>query len=162
MTEPDLAVRTAEERDALLGFVEHSRGEIRQLLDDLTDEELRSRLVPSATTVLGLVKHCTFVERVWFLATVGGRPRSELGLPETVEPSFELHPADTADSVRAAFDAACAQSRQLVAGLALDDEVEHRRFGRLSVRWILLHLVREYARHAGHGDILREQLLARR
>ena len=60
----------------------------------------------------------------------------------------------------AAHAAACEESRRVAAGLSLDSTVEHPRMGTLDLRWIYLHLVREIARHLGHGDILKEQLLA--
>ncbi len=84
----------ANERDMLQAMVDDQRAAIAALLDDITEEEARARLVPSLTTVLGLVKHATFVERVWFEHRIGGRTREELYLPETVDHSFALEPHD--------------------------------------------------------------------
>ncbi|MXG88182.1 DinB family protein [Nocardioides flavescens] len=150
----------ADDRVQLLAFVDAQRAEVLALLDGLDEAQVRARLVPSATTLLGLVKHCTFVERVWFPVSLEGRSRTEVGVPEDAEASWALHDADTIDSVRTAYLAACEESRALVASYDLDAVVAHNRRSPLSLRWVLLHLVRELARHAGHGDVLREQLLA--
>jgi len=129
-------------------------------LDGLTEEQARRRLVPSQTTLLGLVKHATFVERVWFEEAVTGRGRAETGLPPGPAESFALHPDDTVARVRRDHLAACADSRRATAGLGLDDLLPGNRRGPLPLRWVYLHVLRELAQHCGHADVLREQLLA--
>jgi hypothetical protein len=141
--------------------VDDQRNAIADLLDGLTEEEARASLVPSLTTVLGVVKHASFVENVWFAHRIGGSSRESLGLPETVDESFLLTADDTIDSVRARFLATCERSRQIEAQRSLD-EIFDWRGTPVSLRWIQGHMVRELARHAGHGDILVEQLRARR
>jgi hypothetical protein len=155
-------VLTADERSQLEAFLEEYRRRADESLDGLSDEQARRRLVPSRTTLLGLVKHLTFVERVWFGEAVSGTPRSELGLPESADDSFVITDGDSVESVRAAHRAACAASRRVAAGLALDDVVTGHRFGPMTLRWIYLQCLREFAHHAGHADILREQILAAR
>jgi hypothetical protein len=135
---------------------------VRDCLDGLTEEEARRRLVPSATTLLGLVKHATFVEQVWFDEAITGRSRAEIGIPETVDDSFVLDPDDTIESVVRRYDEHCAASRVAAASWGLDDVVSGNRRGPLPMRWILLHVLRELAQHCGHADILREQVLADR
>ncbi|WP_243737825.1 DUF664 domain-containing protein [Blastococcus xanthinilyticus] len=117
-------------------------------------------MVPSRTTLLGLVKHAAFVEQVWFDEAVICRPRAEIGIPATPDESFVLIDEDTVDSVRAAHEAASAASREATAALDLDDLVHGNRRGPLPLRWVYLHVLRELAQHAGHADILREQVLA--
>jgi hypothetical protein len=146
----------------LAGFVDEHRQMLAECLDGLTEEEARRRLVPSKTTLLGLVKHATFVERVWFDEAVTGRTRAEIGIPEGPDASFDLSPDDTIASVSAAFRDACAASRAAVADLTLDDVLTGNRRGPLPLRWVLLHVLRELAQHCGHADILREQVLAAR
>ena len=143
-------------------FIDQHRAMIAASLDGLSEAEARRRLVPSTTTLLGLVKHATFVERVWFDEGVRGRSRAEIGIPATPDESFELSPHDTIASVRAAHRRACEDSRAAIAGLDLDDVVTGNRRGPLPLRWVLLHVLRELAQHAGHADILREQILAAR
>jgi hypothetical protein len=163
MTEPGHRTEDTligSERAQLLAFVHDNRLEILALLDGLTDEQARAALVPSATTLLGIVKHCTFVEKVWFHVSLAGRSRAELGIPEAAEDSWVLEGSDTVESVVAGYREAWAEADELAAPYDLDDLATHNRRGPLTVRWIYLHLVEELARHAGHGDILREQVLA--
>ena len=148
------------EREQIEAFVADGRREIVDLLDGLTEEQARRRLVPSKTSLLSLVKHATFVERVWFDVAFEGSTRAELGLPDDVDDSFDLDESDTLGSVRAGYLAAISDAERVAAGHGLDDVALHNRRSPLSLRWIYLHLVRELARHAGHGDILREQILA--
>jgi hypothetical protein len=154
------AALTAGERAQLESFLHDQRVEIANLLDGLTEEQARRRLVPSLTTVLGLVKHAAFVERVWFDVAFAGRSRAEVGIPDGVDESFELADDDTVESVAQRYLDAWANSLQVAADHGLDDYALHNRRGPVSLRWIYLHLIRELARHAGHGDILREQILA--
>jgi ketopantoate reductase len=151
---------TGSERAQVLAFVHDNRTEVAALLDGLTEEQARARLVPSATTLLGIVKHCAFVEKVWFHVSLAGRSRGEVGIPEAAEDSWLLVPGDTVESVRAAYLAAWAEAEEIAAPYDLDDLAVHNRRGPLTLRWVYVHLVEELARHAGHGDILREQVLA--
>lgn len=141
-------------------FLDEHRAALNGCLDGLTEEQVRLRLVPSRTTLLGLVKHATFVEKVWFDEAFTGRPRSEIGIPATPDESFILDDGDTIDSVRKAHRDACAASRAAAAPLGLDDTVTGNRRGPLPLRWVYLHMLRELAQHCGHADILREQILS--
>ena len=141
-------------------FLDEHRAALNGCLDGLTEEQARRRLVPSRTTLLGLVKHATFVEKVWFDEAFTGRPRSEIGIPATPDESFILADGDTIDSVRAAHREACAASRAAAAPLSLDAVVTGNRRGPVPLRWVYLHMLRELAQHCGHADILREQILA--
>ena len=143
-------------------FLDHHRQAMNDSIEGLTEEEVRRRLVPSKTTLLGLVKHVTFVERVWFDEAFTGRSRAEIGIAAGPDESFDLEPDDTTESVRTAYVAACAASREAAAALGLDDVVSGNRRGPLPLRWIYLHMLREIAQHCGHADILCEQVLAAR
>lgn len=158
----DPAAFHAELRAQFDAFIDEHRSLLAECLDGLTEAEARASLVPSRTTLLGLVKHAAFVERVWFDEAVSGRSRAEIGIPATPDESFILEDTDTIASVRADYLAACADSRRAVAGLGLDDTVQGNRRGPLPLRWICLHVLRELAQHCGHADILREQVLAAR
>jgi len=141
-------------------FLDEHRAALRGCLDDLTEEQARRSLVPSLTTLLGLVKHVTYAERVWFGEAVTGRPRQEIGLPPAAADAFVLTDEDTIESVRRAHDEACAASRRATAGLDLDDVLRGHWMGPLPLRWVYLHALREFAQHCGHADILREQILS--
>jgi ribosomal protein S18 acetylase RimI-like enzyme len=144
----------------LEAFLDEHRAALRGCLDGLTDEQARRHLVPSATTLLGLVKHAAYAEQVWFGEAITGRSRQEMGLPPAAADSFILTPEDSIESVRRAHDQACAASRQATAGLGLDDVLTGHRLGPLPLRWVYLHALREFAQHCGHADILREQILS--
>lgn len=85
-----------------------------------------------------------------------------MGIPDTVDESFLLTADDTMASVSTHYREACPAAEEVASTHALDDLAMHHRLGPLSLRCICLHVVREHARHAGHGDILREQVLAAR
>ncbi|SBT41015.1 DinB family protein [Micromonospora auratinigra] len=139
-------------------FLDEHRAALDGCLDGLTEEQARRSLVASRTTLLGLVKHATFVERVWFDEVVTGRSRAEIGIPESSEDSFVLADDDTIATVRQAHREACAASRRATSTLDLDDVLPGHRRGPLPLRWVYLHVLRELAQHCGHADILREQL----
>jgi uncharacterized damage-inducible protein DinB len=149
-----------DERTQLDAFVEEYRRALELTLDSLTEEQARRRLVPSTTTLLGLLKHVTWMQRVWFEECVGGSPRRELGLVANPEESFRLSDDDTIASVTAAHREACATARAVVADLPLDAVVTGHRTGPRTLRWVYLQVLRELAHHCGHADILREQVLA--
>jgi hypothetical protein len=140
-------------------FIDEHRSELNGCLDGLSEEQARRSLVPSRTTLLGLVKHATFVEKVWFDEAVTCRSRAEIGIPATPDESFILEDNDTIATVRQAHREACASSRRATSALGLDDMVYGNRRGPLPLRWVYLYVLRELAQHCGHADILREQLI---
>jgi hypothetical protein len=143
----------------LESFIDQHRAILHDSLTGLTEEQARRSLVPSRTTLLGLVKHAAFVEKVWFDEAVTGRSRVEIGIPDTPDESFVLADDDTIEKVQRAHREACDASRQATAGLHLDDLLPGNRRGPLPLRWVYLHVLREMAQHCGHADILREQIL---
>lgn len=148
--------------DLVQVFIDQHRAILMSCLDGLTETEARTRLVDSKTTLLSLVKHATFVERVWFGEAASGIPRTELGLVPEVDMSFDLNSDDTIVSIKQDYAKAIEESRQVMQGKTGDDIFPGNRRGPLPARWVLLHLLRELAQHCGHADILREQLLSKR
>jgi uncharacterized protein DUF664 len=146
-------------REQFETFLDEHRSLLHDSLNGLTEEQARRSLVTSKTTPLGLVKHATFVEKVWFDEAITCRSRAEIGIPNTPDESFDLTEDDTIATVQEAHRQACAASRQATANLTLDDVVQGNRRGPLPLRWIYLHVLRELAQHCGHADILREQIL---
>lgn len=144
----------ADERAALLGFLAQQRRVLRHSAFGLTGEQLRAAASVSALTIGGLLKHVAFTERGW-IDRVAGRP------DPTTNPDyhrqFELSSADTLAGLLAELDAAGAETEVTIA--AVDDlgRAVPGAEGR-SVRWVLLHLIEEVARHAGHADIVRESI----
>ncbi|MDT2004827.1 DinB family protein [Rhodococcus opacus] len=151
---------TNDLRHRLDELLDGYRAALLASLDGLAEEQARRRLVPSKTTLLGLLKHVTYVEGVWFDQAISGRRYEEIGIADTPDRSFTLTESDTVNSVRQAFERRCDESRRAAAELALDDVVDGR--GERSVWALYLQVLRELAQHAGHADILREQILASR
>ncbi|MGP8000192.1 MAG: DinB family protein [Streptosporangiaceae bacterium] len=141
-------------------FLDEHRAALRACLDGLTEEQARRRLVRSQTTLLGLVKHASYAEQVWFGEAVTGRPRQDMGLPPSAADAFILTPRDSIESVRRGHERVCQASRRATASLGLDDVLRGHRLGPLPLRWVYLHALREFAQHCGHADILREQILS--
>ena len=151
-------VVAAAERETLEWFLEYHRNALSGKLRGLSEEDARRRLVPSLTTLLGLVSHAASVERNWFQHCLGGKPREEItGNARGDDPSWDVGADKTISDVIAEFESACAASRQIAAGFALDQTVPHDELGQVSLRFIYMNIFGEYARHAGHADILREQ-----
>ena len=159
MTSPE-DVTDQPARVQLEAFLDEHRAALNSCLDGLTDEQARRSLVPSRTTLLGLVKHGAFVEKVWFDEAITRRSRAEIGIPATPDESFVLDDGDTIASIQQAHREACEASRRATADLGLDDVLRGNRRGPLPLRWVYLHMLRELAQHCGHADVLREQVIA--
>jgi hypothetical protein len=142
-------------------FIDQHRVHLRDSLNGLTEEQARRSVVASRTTLLGLVKHASFVEKVWFDEAVSGRARAEIGIPDTPDESFVLTDDDSIETVRRAHEETCEASRRATGPLQLDDLLPGNRRGPLPLRWVYLHVLRELAQHCGHADILREQISGR-
>ncbi|MET7880614.1 DinB family protein [Micromonospora sp. DT68] len=153
-------VVSASAQEQFEAFIDEHRRALNGCLDGLTEEQARRSLVPSRTTLLGLIKHVTFVEKVWFDEAVTCRSRAEIGIPATPDESFILDDGDTIASIQRAHREACEASRRAAATLGLDDVLRGNRRGPLPLRWVYLHVLRELAQHCGHAEILREQILS--
>ena len=151
---------TRDLRRRLDDLLDRHRQALHDCLAGLSEQEARASLVPSRTTLLGLVKHATYVEKFYFDHVITGRSLKDLGVADTPDRSFVLARTDTVESVRAGYQTACQESRQAAATLGLDQMVTGRKTR--SVWEIYVQMLRELAQHCGHADILREQILAAR
>ena len=157
-------VLLAGERTGLEAFLDDLRRVLELQLEGLTEAEARERLVPSRTTVLGIVVHASAIERFFFQRTLEGRSQQEIrGLSDATGLSWELDAGASIDSVLQEYRDACEESRRIASSYSLDHVTTHNeKRGPLRLRWIYTRMIEELARHAGHGDILREQILAAR
>jgi Protein of unknown function (DUF664) len=151
----------AAEPEMLAGFLDFQRATLAVKCAGLPAELLRVQAVPpSGLSLLGLVRHMAEVERNWFRPVLEGAPMGTIFAPGfDPEHAFcGVADADVTDAF-AAWEAECAHARELVAA-APSLEVTGDRDGRgtFSLRWILIHLIEEYARHNGHADLIRERL----
>lgn len=154
---PEDLVSTAAERPLLERFLDVYRDRVVAKLTGVSEEDARRRLVPSLTTLGGVVKHLRWVEYGWFHQLLGARTGDNRREHER-DWEFTVQPEDTVGSLIADYRAVCAQSRAFAARHTLDDVVPHHSMGEVSLRWIMVHLIEETACHAGHLDILREQV----
>jgi uncharacterized damage-inducible protein DinB len=152
----DEQVGTGSEREVLEAFLDLYRDIMVAKVAGLSTEAARRRLVPSSTTLAGLIKHLASVEREWFRGILGQRPAEQVGVRVT-DDGWGIDPDETIDDLVVDYQRACDESRAVAARFALDDSVPMPRLGQVSLRWIYVHLIEESARHAGHADILREQ-----
>ncbi|SCL17560.1 Protein of unknown function [Micromonospora pallida] len=158
--DPTLApvvARTGDERAVLEAFLDLHRGVVLRKLTGLTDADAVRRLVPSDTTVAGVVKHLTLVETNWFPWLLAPEPGEEhVFSVEASRQSWTVGPEDTVEKLTADYEAACVRSREVAARFPLDHVVPQPQLGEVNLRWIYVHLIEETARHVGHADILRE------
>ncbi|MGC9669720.1 DinB family protein [Planosporangium sp. 12N6] len=147
----------ADERQTYDDWLDFYRSVIPGKLSGLSADDARRSLVGSRTTLLGLAKHLTGVERYWFQIVVEGRSAAEVGPNHRGgAESWELTPDDTVETVLAAYADACAESRRIAVRHELTDTATTPHAGEISVRMVYTHMIEEIARHAGHADILRE------
>ena len=154
----------ADERGALLSFLAEQRGGIRRALLGLTDEQAAGRPSASELSLAGLLKHVAEVEQGWIARAKGEPPaikRDETNWHETFQPAN----GETVESHLAYWEKVAAETEAFVRAVpSLDDtfplpnEPWFPPDEEVSVRWLVLHLIRETARHAGHADIIRESL----
>jgi hypothetical protein len=166
----------ANERDALMWFLDTQRTGVLKILDGLPDDALRTPVLPSSWTCLGMLQHLTLNERYWFRWAVGGQQipgtevvdgRCEVVLDDMPEPRNEwlVAPQLSPDTLRTRYRDEVTKANAAIADADLDDPPRHfdewwGMFGEgvVNVRWIILHMIEETAQHAGHLDIVRELL----
>jgi uncharacterized damage-inducible protein DinB len=155
-----------DERTTLTGFLDYHRDTLRMKVDGLTAEQLRATLPPSDMTLGGMLKHLAFVEHWWtscvFLGQEYAEPWASVDWRSDADWDWHSAAEDGPEELRALFDAAVAASDAVVAAADLDQlsvrESRREAGERFSLRWILVHLIEEYARHNGHADLIRESI----
>jgi uncharacterized damage-inducible protein DinB len=163
-TAPDV-VRVDEpfvgpERAMLDGWLDWHRATFLRKCSGLTGDQLALRSTPpSSLSLLGLIRHHTDVERSWLRRRVSGESVGPLyqrdGARDNAFDDLEPLRAESEYSVLVAEQDLC---RRAVVGHDLDDSFVSERHGEMSLRWVLIHLIEEYARHNGHADLLRERI----
>jgi uncharacterized damage-inducible protein DinB len=154
--DPPLA---GSERAQLAGFLDYLRSTIVYKCTGLDDEQARRAQLPSPLlTAAGIVKHLRWVEAYWFETILADRPDAAPYTREDPDADWRIEAGETISELLNDYAAQCAVSREIVTGLELDHEVPFRDKGTVSVRWVLIHMVEETGRHAGHIDVVRELL----
>jgi len=158
MTGSDHLGARADEWTVLSGFLDWYRAIVEHKVQGLSFVDAARVMTPTGLSPIGIVAHLAAVEVGWFAETFAGA---------TVDPmwddhgSFRLRADDSVESVVAEYRAACATSRAIVDAAPSLDALSvdaHDVWGNVSLRWLLVHMIEETARHAGHLDIMREQI----
>ncbi|WP_019927270.1 DinB family protein [Nocardia sp. BMG111209] len=152
---------TGTERQVLEAMLDRARTDLVDTVRGLSETDARRRLVPSLTTPIALIKHGTYAERMWFQRTLGQLADADCDGPLWPHGGFGVGDEESVAEVIAEFERAGARARTIAAPIPLSETREHPRLGTVSLRWIYVFMTAEFARHAGHGDILREQIEAR-
>lgn len=151
----------ADERAMLAAWLDYHRATLELKCAGVSDEALRQRLDghPSSLSLLGLLRHLADAERGWFRRAIAAEDAPPLYYSEE-DPDGDLNNVDKADvaEVLATWRAECGRSREILAGVESLDTTFGRRGERISVRWLLVDMIGEYARHNGHADLLRERV----
>ena len=154
-----------DERTVLTGFLAWHRATLRQKAAGLDAEQLLRTLPPSDLTLGGMVKHLAFVEDWWFGAVLlGAQGEPWASVDWEADEDWDWHSAadDTPEQLWSLYDETVARSDAAVRASESLDRLAERRTQRtdqaISLRWILVHMIEEYARHNGHADLLRESI----
>ena len=161
--DPQLA---SDERTMLLEFLDFHRATLVQKVTGLTQAQLAARPVStSSLTLAGLVKHHALNEDTWFSRRFAGLPELEpwASAPFDADPDWEFTtaPAESPESLVVLYEAACERSRAAIAHSSFDDlsaEADRGGVEHFTLRWIVLHMIEETARHNGHVDLMREAI----
>jgi uncharacterized damage-inducible protein DinB len=152
--------RVADERTSLTQFLDWQRQTLAMKVAGLTGEQLKEKAVPpSAISLLGLVRHLAEVERSWFRNVMNGEqvPNYWGRGAEGERTDFDVEDAEP-DAAFEVWHEACARSREIVDAAESLDIVGHHGDEEFSLRYVLTHMIEEYARHNGHADFLRERI----
>ena len=154
---------TGGELEQLTGFLDYQRETVLWKAEGLDAAQLRQALPPSSLTLAGLLNHLALVEDSWFRERFSGLPEQDTwaGVDWKADPDFEFRTALELDpdEVRQRYRDAIARSKEVVAAAEGLDQLAAKPWPdgtRWNLRWVLIHMIEETARHAGHADLLRE------
>jgi len=149
----------ADERTQLVGWLDLQRAIVHTKCEELSDADARRRVLPAAPrmTMAGTVSHLRWAERCWFEVVFLGRPAAGPQFNDSPEGAGPVVPGRPLAQLLADYERQCAMSNEIVAAHSLDDVGKHPGFraAAATLRWILIHMVEETARHVGHMDAIR-------
>jgi hypothetical protein len=164
------APHEGSEVETLRGYLAFQRATLEWKTRGLSDEQLRVALPPASMTLGGMLKHLAFVEDYWFTRVVGGQPAPEpwASADLNADPDWDWNSAasDSGDDLRALWAERVQWSEAVVASAlgqaetAALNQAHPARGGQIhvSLRWVFLRMIEEYARHNGHADLIRESI----
>lgn len=147
---------TGGEKQSLHVSLDRHRDVVLWKIEGLDDEQLRRPITPSGTTLLGLVKHLASVEYDWFCTTFGRETESLPFDDDDPDGDLRVEPHETTADIVAFYGRARAAADRVIEDLDVDDVGTSWSGKTVSMRWVLIHMIEETARHTGHMDIVRE------
>ena len=150
--------REGTEKELLAAYLDYERETVLRKIDGVGDEDLRRPMVSSGTNLLGMVKHLGWVEKGWFQRTFSNEEYPVPWSDEDPDADMRVEPGESTLDVIDFYNQACEASRRIVVGASLDDHATRPDRSDYTLRWIMLHMIEETARHNGHIDILREMI----
>ncbi|CAN5283136.1 DinB family protein [soil metagenome] len=139
----------------LTAWLDFHRATLLRRLEGLDDVDLRRPLVPSGTSLLGIVKHLAYVERWWFCIVFAGQQLDVPWTDEDPDADWRIEPDDTTEEVITLYGREIARTKTCTEGAGPDDVARYPNSAK-TLRWIMMHMIEETARHNGHADIIRE------
>jgi uncharacterized damage-inducible protein DinB len=149
---------TAKSRSQLTAFLDFHRETILWKVHGVSDEDARRPMVASGTSLAGIVKHLVFVERFWFQEVFAGRGIDVPWSEEDPDADWRVEPWETVAGLSDFYRDEIAESRTIVEEAKSLRTLAANPDWDVNLRWILIHMIEETARHAGHADILREMI----
>lgn len=148
--------RTGGEKESLHASLQRHRDAVLWKIGGLADESLRRRMTPSGTHLLGLVKHLATVEYGWFCTPFGRENKAIPWNPEDPEADLRVEPHETTAQIVHFYRQACEDADAVIEAVGIEEIGVSWEGEDVTMRWVLIHMIEETARHAGHMDILRE------
>ena len=165
MASMDVCARTfppfhGDEKEMVLAYLDFQRDTAICKLQGVSEEDARRTLGPSSLTLIGIITHLAFVERVWFRVVLKGEDVSAAGYPDDSSLYWDAPQGASSEDVIAAYRSEIALSNETTRAHSMDDVATTGRRGRppMQLRWIMLHMIEEVARHLGHMDLIRESI----
>jgi uncharacterized damage-inducible protein DinB len=148
------------EKEMLLAYLDFQRDTAICKLQGMSEEDARRTLGPSSLTLVGIVSHLTYVERVWFRSVLLGEDMGAAGYPDDMSLYWDAPEGASIDDVIAGYREEVARSNETIRSRRLDEVAATGRRHRppMQLRWIMLHMIEEVARHLGHMDLIRESI----
>ena len=152
----------ASEKTMLAAFLDYHRDTLLWKVDGLADADLRRQMTPSGMTLLGLVKHIAYVERWWFQAVFQGKDVDFPWTDADPDADWRVGPDESVATILDLYREEVDSSRGILSDAELDDSARRPRTRppgqEQTLRWIVLHMIEETARHNGHADLMREAI----
>lgn len=150
----------ADEREGLTWFLDLQRDAITRKISGLSEEDARRTPTASTLSLAVIVRHLARCERRWFQAGIAGREVPDVWPEPDWADEYTVPDSATVSSLTSYYNEQVAEAREVVAASGLDAVCKEPRLAEagISVRWVLLHMIEETARHAGHADIIRETI----